>query len=232
MDMVECLMKIGFTKHEAVLYLTLCKKGELTGYEASKISGIPRSNTYLALAGLVEKGGAYKIDGDPVNYAAVMPSELTANTRRQINEIIGYIEANVPVNTEENHPFITIAGKTHILNKLKNVIDQAGQRIYLSMTPEELENIKAELTCAVERGLKVVIITSPGFVLDGAVIYFNDKKPGQIRLIADTSHVITGEISGENKSTCLYSRNKNLVELIKDSLTNEIKLIDITRSST
>ncbi len=54
MDLVDSLMKAGFTRHEAVLYLTLSREGELTGYEAAKISNIPRSNAYLALAGLVE----------------------------------------------------------------------------------------------------------------------------------------------------------------------------------
>lgn len=227
MEIVESLMKIGFTRHEAVLYLTLAREGELTGYEAAKISGITRSNAYLALAGLVEKGGAYFIESDVVKYTAVPVAELSANIRRITASTLDYIEKNIPLKKEVTEPYVTIAGKNHIINKMKNIINLANQRIYLSLSLNELEYIKPEINDAKSRGLKVVIITSPPFAMEGAIIYYNEKKPGQIRLIADSSHVLTGEISDENDSTCLYSKNKNLIQLIKDSLTNEIKLIEL-----
>ena len=42
--------------------MTLLAEGRLTGYEATKLTGISRSNTYTALAGLVEKGAAYVLE--------------------------------------------------------------------------------------------------------------------------------------------------------------------------
>ena len=56
MEIVERLMHFNLTRQEATLYLLLVKAGRLTGYEAAKQTGISRSNTYTALAGLVEKG--------------------------------------------------------------------------------------------------------------------------------------------------------------------------------
>ncbi len=58
MNLVECLMKTGLTRNESELYIALCREGELTGYEAAKLTGIPRANAYQALAGLADKGGA------------------------------------------------------------------------------------------------------------------------------------------------------------------------------
>ena len=55
------LMNFGLTRQEANLYVLLVLEGELNGYEAAKKSGISRSNTYNALAGLVEKGAAYML---------------------------------------------------------------------------------------------------------------------------------------------------------------------------
>ena len=78
-----------------------------------------------------------------------------------------------------------------------------------------------------DKGLKVVLITSPPFSLPGVIVHYHEKAPGQIRLIADSSYVLTGEISNSTESSCLYSRNKNLIQLIKDSLTNEIKIIEM-----
>lgn len=232
MDLVESLMKAGFTRHEAVLYMTLCKEGELTGYEAAKISSIPRSNAYLALAGLVEKGGAIRTDGDSSKYAAVPPRELTFSIRRQMEQVYQTVEETSPSREYGSEPYFTITGKRNVINKMCHLIANAAERIYISTSPRELEYVKKDLEDARNRGLKVVIITSPGYVMEGAVIYRNEKQPGQVRLIADTAHVLTGEIGGAAESTCLYSKNRTLIQLIKDSLTNEIKLIQIQNDQT
>lgn len=230
LDIIECLMKIGLTRHESVLYITLCKEGELSGYEAAKISGIPRSNAYLALAGLVEKGGAYRIDSEVVKYTSVPVNEFILNVRKQYGQIFDYIEENIPVRDTAKDPYITIAGKANVINKMKNMIRQAQERVYISVSPEELEYVKQELLEARDKGLKVVIITTPPYTMNGVILYHNQKQPGRIRLIVDTAYVLTGEIDEDDKSTCLYSKSKNLIELIKDSLTNEIKLIQNTKS--
>lgn len=231
MDIVECLMKTGFTRHESILYLVLCKEGELTGYEAAKLSGIPRSNAYLALAGLVDKGGAFRIDSDAVKYAAVPAKELVFNLRRQLDTVFNFIERNAPEKELEHDPYITISGKRHIVNKVNYLINSARQRVYLSVSPMELEYVRKELDDARDRGLKIVIITSQPFEMEGVVVYYNEKRPGQIRLITDTEHVLTGELSDREDCSCLYSKNSNLVQLIKDSLTNEIKLISVERQN-
>jgi sugar-specific transcriptional regulator TrmB len=227
MDIVECLMQIGFTKHEAVLYITLCREGELTGYEAAKISGIPRSNAYLALAGLVEKGGAFRIDSDAVKYTAVPAAELIYNVRRKTEKMFELIEENVPLREKPGEPYITISGRQHIIDKMSHIISHAAERVYLSASPVEVEFVKRELLEARDRGLKVVLITSGPSEIEGITVYRNEKQPGQIRLIVDTSHVLTGELAADDGCTCLYSMNKNLIQLIKDSLTNEIKLIQL-----
>ena len=59
MNLIEGLTNFNLTKQEATLYVLLLKSGQMTGYEAAKQTGISRSNTYTALAGLVDKGAAY-----------------------------------------------------------------------------------------------------------------------------------------------------------------------------
>jgi HTH-type transcriptional regulator, sugar sensing transcriptional regulator len=232
MDLIEALMKLGLTKHESLLYLTLCKEGELSGYEASKISGISRSNVYLALAGLTDKGGAYRIDGDPVKYLAVPAKEFSNNIRRQIDGALQVVAENIPGRNEPINSFINISGRTQVVHKMKNLILQATERIYLSCAPQVLSLLENEIIAARDKGLKIVLITTPSYSLTGTVIYYRENKElGQIRLITDTSHVLTGELSHDQESTCLYSRNRNLVQLIKDSLTNEITLITMAEAS-
>lgn len=224
MNLVECLMKTGLTRHESELYLALCRVGDMTGYEAAKAAGISRSNAYQALAALVDKGGAYVIEGNVPKYTAVPPEEYCRNVFRDTEKNLAKIIRECPVHQTTSEPYITIYGFSHILNKMKNIILNAKERIYVSVIEKELDYIKKELIQASERGLKVVAITSGKILLPGVIVHTISKRPGQIRLIADSSYVLTGEITGNDSDICLYSRNKPLIELLKDSLTNEIKL--------
>ncbi|HEX2954885.1 MAG TPA: helix-turn-helix domain-containing protein [Bacillota bacterium] len=231
MELIECFGQLGFSRQEASLYLLLCREGLLTGYEAAKLSGITRSNVYLALAGLEEKGGAYRSEGEAVRYGAVPIGELVANLRRALEASLAYIEGNVPEQKKEAEPFYTISGRYHVVDKMKNMILQAGERLYISVDQGHWDQVEEEIKKAVAKGRKTVIVTDFPLTLAGATIYQHHKDPGQIRLIVDSSEVLTGEIGRDATANCLYSKNKNLVQLIKDSLTNEIKLIGMDQKS-
>lgn len=229
MDIIESLMKLQLTRQEATIYAILINEGPLTGYEVSKLSGISRSNTYSALAGLVDKGAAHMIEGTSTRYIPVEAAELCDNRVLEIHKIKGFLNKNLKPRTDDSEGYITIKGEKHILNKMRNIINNARERAYISVSHEILHEINNELVNAVERKIKLVIITNPPFTFPGAIIYLTDKQQEQIRLIADSTMVLTGDIEDRVHSTCLYSRKKNLVDLFKESLKNEIKLIELLK---
>ena len=102
---------------------------------------------------------------------------------------------------------------------------------YHGMTAEQFlwTWLRSELLEALEKGLKVVIISDESFRLDGAICYGTVKQNEQIRLIADSHTVLTGDLEDEDNSTCLYSCKRNLVDLFKDALKNEIQLIKLQK---
>ena len=229
MSLLDNLIETGLTRHEAQLYLLLNADGVMSGYEAAKQTGVSRSNTYAALAGLVSKGGAVQIDGEVTRYAAVPASEFCMNKRRRLEQILREIQEEMPARREVIEPFLTIRGQTHILDKMKNLISQAEQRIYLALAPDELHMVLPEVRQLCKMGRKVVIITERPFDLPGATVYHTSRKPGQIRLIVDSATVLTGEISDNSPSgsSCLFSRHQALVSLFKESMMNEISLITV-----
>ena len=228
MDVVELLTHFGLTKQEATLYVMLFSEGELTGYEASKLTGISRSNTYTALAGLVEKGAAYLIEGTATRYTPVDIQDFCSGKILELQEYKRKLIKNVPARNKEVDGYITIKGEKHILSKMKSLLTEATQRVYLSMSNEIIELVLDELKNGVSKGIKIVIITNSPFKLEGATVYHADKRQKQIRLIVDSNSVLTGDISDGDNSTCLYSKKKNLVDLFKESLKNEIKLTELT----
>ena len=230
MELIEGLTHFNLTKQEATLYVLLLKEGYLTGYEAAKQTGISRSNTYTALAGLVEKGAAYVLEeGKVTRYTPVAPEEFCTNKIDRLQEIKQKVISQLPVLKSDAEGYITIKGELEIINKLKNTVRQAEARIYVSANKRVMELLKSELIDALNRGLKVVIISDKQFTLPQAICYGTEKQNEQIRLIADSQTVVTGDLEDEENSTCLYSCKRNLVDLFKDALKNEIKLIELQK---
>ncbi|HBW34963.1 TrmB family transcriptional regulator [Desulfosporosinus sp. BICA1-9] len=229
MEIIELLMNFNLTKQDATIYLTLLSEGDLTGYEVAKFTGISRSNTYIALAGLVEKGAAHVIEGNAARYTPVPVDEFCDNKIRNLQEIRLSLIRNMPKQREENEGYITIKGNRNIINKITKMLIEAEKRVYISLSGQTLDIIKPQLNQAVSRGLKVVILTNPPFELNGATIYHVEKTQHQIRLIVDSANVLTGDIIDDDSATCLYSKKQNLIDLFKESLTNEIRLIELMK---
>ena len=222
MELIEGLTHFNLTKQEATLYVLLLKEGYLTGYEAAKQTGISRSNTYTALAGLVDKGAAYVLEeGKVTRYTPVPPEEFCSNKIDRLKEIKDKVLNQLPALKNDAEGYITIKGELEIINKLRNTVRQAEARIYVSANRRVMELLRKELMDALARGLKVVIISDEKFTLPEAICYGTDKQTEQIRLIADSQD--------EENSTCLYSCKRNLVDLFKEALQNEIKLIQIQK---
>ena len=230
MELIEGLTHFNLTKQEATLYVLLLKEGYLTGYEAAKQTGISRSNTYTALAGLVDKGAAYVLEeGKVTRYTPVPPEEFCSNKIDRLKEIKDKVLNQLPALKNDAEGYITIKGELEIINKLRNTVRQAEARIYVSANRRVMELLRKELMDALARGLKVVIISDEKFTLPEAICYGTDKQTEQIRLIADSQTVVTGDLEDEENSTCLYSCKRNLVDLFKEALKNEIKLIQIQK---
>ncbi len=226
MEFIDILLEFGLTRQEATIYHTLLIHGEATGYEIAKLTGISRSNTYNALAGLVEKGASYVIEGQVTKYTPVMVEDFSANSIRYLTALREKLIASAPKPVVESEGYITIKGKKHVMNQLKNMLQNVEYRVYLSAGKELLLSVKKELSTLIKNGKKVVIITDePVLELEGATVYQCDTKIQQFGLIIDSQEVLTGEsVQGEN-TACLYSKNNNFVAVYKEMLSDKIRLI-------
>ena len=59
-----------------------------------------------------------------------------------------------------------------------------------------------------------------------SVIYITELQKGQLRLIVDSKYVLTGEVTGLESDTCLYSGQPHLISIMKEALKNKITLLD------
>lgn len=228
--LIEKLMGFGLTRQEAVLYLSLYQNGEMTGYEASKLTGISRSNVYNSLTGLVEKGAAYKREESAAKYVAVDVNDFCQNRIRRMEEDRAYLVAHVLRPETGSEGYLTISGARHIRDKAVNMLSLSQHRVYLLAPSFFVEGISRELERFVAQGKKAVVLSEREPGISGIIFYRKESVENQLRLIVDSSYVLTGEAGMAPTDTCLYTGQKNFVSVFKEALRNEIKLIELTRN--
>ncbi len=220
MDSYEMLSLFGLTRLEAAIYTELLNGESFTGYELAKLTGISRSNTYTALATLCEKGGAYIIEGTPAKYTAASLDEFCRNRIRMMEKASEELKRLMPNTSASSEGYLTVTGRKNIENKISNMIENAGRRAYFAAGAKTVQSFERFLLKMTESGKKVVIITDSEVEIKGAQTFVTADRGEQIRLIVDSGKVLTGD-----ETSCLYSEKENLVNVIKDSLKYELRLI-------
>lgn len=225
-EFTEKLLLFGLGRQEALLYRCLLQSGELTGYEAAKLTGISRSNVYNGLASLTEHGAAYVLEGMPKRYTAVGLEEFCDNRIRYLREVGKQLVKNCPGPAAESEGYITVEGYQHICDKIHHMLLGARERIYFSASGGFLARWREEIGEQVRLDRKVVLLSGDADAVfagekelrEGIIFYeipsgMNEGRESQVRLIIDSAYVLTGEVEGGSRDTCLYSAQKNLCSL-------------------
>lgn len=226
MDLLESLGRFGMTRQEAALYLTLLSEGEATGYEAAKHAGLSRSNAYAGLASLVAQGAAYLLDGSVPRYSAVEPRDFFQHRQRALREAAEELLPLLPRRRTAPEGYLTVSGMPAIVDRMKTMVEGARLRLYFSLEKSLVAPLLPYLDQAAARGVKVTALTDADLGLAGAVVHRTTPPPGQVRLIVDSAEVLTGDADAAGAS-CLYSRRPALVDLFKQALGNEIRLLEL-----
>ena len=224
MNFIDSLNDFGLTRQEGTIYSALLNHGEMTGYEVAKDTGISRSNVYAALTALVEKGAAYLVEGESTKYRPVEISRFTSNRISELQKTAAWLEKHAPRKVISADGYITITGAKNIKNKIREMLEKTELRLYMMAPAEIIREFEKELQALVAAGKKIVLLTED-YKLKGATVYNAKPDEGQIRFITDSAYVLTGELTDDEHNTCLYSGQKNLVEVMKEALKDKITLL-------
>ncbi|NBH15248.1 TrmB family transcriptional regulator [Lachnospiraceae bacterium] len=239
--LVEDLTAFGLTGQEALIYLELFRAGTSNGYELSKCTGISRSNVYKALEALAEKGAAYVSEGTSRKYTAMEVREFCQNKIASLARKQDFLIEHMPKERKEAEGYITIVSDENIADKIRNMLLKAEQRVYLSMSFFLLLQFQKELRELAARKIKVVVLTSfskeeneevSPQKMKGIKVYATSDKKNQIGIITDSKYVLTGELGKGRDSTCLYTGQVNFVQVFKNSMKNEIRLLELEKEHT
>jgi sugar-specific transcriptional regulator TrmB len=159
--LIDDLKILGFTEYEARVYMALLHGPPATAYEISKVSGVPRPNTYTALNGLAARNAAMPVSERPVRYVAQEPDRLfetiAASTRQLCEDTAGRLRSLAPQPTGQY--VWTLAGEVAVHAKVEELIEAAESEIWLKAdTATARRHADSLRRAAVERGVHLMVI--------------------------------------------------------------------------
>jgi sugar-specific transcriptional regulator TrmB len=139
--LINLLKNYDFTESESKAYISLLQSGAKTGYEVSKMSGVPRSKIYNVLETLTGRGVVMAAqDGKSLVYSALPVDELVSLLRGRSENTLKEIETQLSRFDYElsGEQIWKIRGYDSILNKCLQMISAAKEQVLMQVWARDL----------------------------------------------------------------------------------------------
>ena len=251
----EHLRGLGFTQHEAAVYVFLLRHPLSTGYEVAKGSGLPRGNVYQVLETLARRGAAQALSVEPVRYAATPPARLLAAARHEVEQrydaaLEALREIETPADVEL---FYTLRGADQVRTRLIDMVNATHRRAVLSLWAADLPPLAMALRQAQQRGAAVVLnvfgddeaprtngesgrvdgdssVFRPSSLPEGVQVYWHepaDKTVGGHLIFAAVDDAQALAATLDEPASGVYTQNATLVRLVEKLVRDESYLAEI-----
>ncbi len=152
------LANIGLSDYEIHAYLSLLQCHPVNGSRLSKQSGIPRARIYDILRTLKKRG--FVAESSKGIFIPLPPDELIKQLMRNYKKDLDRFKDLVnEIRAPADHDFIwTVTGYQRVMDKAKEMIDEAQIEIYIRLFPQEAETLIRTLEKAEKRAVQVKCI--------------------------------------------------------------------------
>ncbi len=237
-DPIDKLVKIGFSEYEAKAYVALLRESPVTGYQLSKLSGVPRSMIYEVVGKLTARGAAMTLRTDgATKYAPVPAAEFFDQLHREHEELISSLKDDLSAlaSVPDLEYVWNIEGHENIIVKAREMIAQAKARIYLALLPVTFPDLQPTLEEAIGRGVRVVLYTTSELKLPGGqvvVARVTEQTLGQagglgLILVIDGEEVLIAEWLTATQARASWTSSPLLVFVAEHHLRTDLYLPQI-----
>ena len=231
---IDLLQEFGLSGNGSKAYITLLKSSPSTGYEISTQSGIPRSAIYSVLSRLEAVGIINSIGENPKRYVALSPSSLIEHfSSLHTDRIQGLTNALDNLDTDnEAFDFWHLHGYRNLVIKMREVIINAQQKVFLSAWAKEIGAAENELEDAEDRGVEVTLFSFCKLNRKfGKTVTYNLKESEleevwnpKIILVADQKITVMGSAINTDDSRSIWTQNKAITEIAMNHIILDITL--------
>ena len=234
------LMGLGLSEYEGRAYLTLLKESPSTAYEIGKNSGIPTSKIYQVINKLSGKGIVSVVDsGKTKRYIPMNPDDLLHNHRTMTERVVQSLRRDL-ARIHQRLEFSSLWNITeydYLIEKIKDMTDEAKRTILLSIWGEEFERIEANISDAVQRGVKTVVLHFGQTRSRSCQIYqhpiqgtiYQEKGGRAIVASVDSAEMLMGTIFKYGRIHSVWSRDRGFAIMAEDYIKHDIYIMKIIR---
>lgn len=233
--LIDEMKQLGLTQYEAKAYLKLLEHSPVNGYALSKNSGVPRSRVYEVLDGLIKKQLVFeKNTENGTIYYPLEPDLLIKKLKKNYESIIDHVKEETThlfVKNKEQYESKVISGRKNIFDFIELLLDNAKNRIDISIWQEEYKDLEDCFERSIQRGIKVKGLY---FGYDNKLkdvlthrrldTYLEEKEERYIIIIIDKKEAITGIISRGEESQVTWTNDFGAIDIMEDYIVHDLMI--------
>lgn len=230
MDTLLALREMGFTEYEAKVYLALIDESPATGYQVSKVSGVPRSMVYETLRRLHARGAVLEnVEGRATLYRPLPPDVLldrsVANHQRLVEDLRTELETRYAAPKVER-PW-SITGRDAVRSYAAQLIRGAGEEVFLVLNDDDLAALSEEIGTVAQAGVEVSTLLTGHGELEHGMVLRHPPLESELQGLLDTLLVVVDNeetliASSNQEMTATVTRNPNLVLIARQFVWMEL----------
>lgn len=238
-ELLSKLKELGFNTYESKVYLSLLKHHPATGYEISKVSGVPQARAYDTLKVLESRKIVVPTGNKPATYIPINPDELLDRCEKTYMSSLEFLRSNLPnIAPDFVEPVLNIRGTKGIFEYAIDILNSAEKEIFLEIWDKDVELLKESLEKASERGVEIKIVGYNDVNVDFGTVYqhgLGEKIETQLGgrwliMAVDNSHGIAGTVSDSNNvPQAVCTRHPGIVLIIKEVVVHDIYLLEVEK---
>jgi len=234
-DLTARLVSLGFSEYEAKAYIALLRENPVTGYQLSKLSGVPRSMIYEVLDKLIARGAAMVLpSGDSVRYAPVPAPRFLDQLHREHEELVTSLKDDLAAlaSAPDLEYVWNIEGQRNIMARAIEMLHRTRVRAYMALLPVTFEALQPALAGAIQRGVRVVVYTPTPLDLPGGRVVITPmplealSQTGRLglTLAVDGKEVLIAEWLSESEARGTWTSSPLLVFVTEHHLRTDLYL--------
>lgn len=235
-EKINLLKNIGLTDTESKVYLTLIKNGNTSGYEASKLSGVPRSKIYNTLESLVRKGFVLFSEKDGnTRYASIPINEISEKIKREINHTLDELDTQL-----KDYEAVTdleyiwhIKEYNNVFAKCRNIINSTEKELLIQIWEEDISEIIDEVIELQDKGVKIGAVffsenekfelPLKNYVKHGMLKQKHEEMGGRfITLVSDNKQVVFGQILSGNVAEVIWTKSRPMISMAGECVRHDM----------
>lgn len=232
MNLLAKLAELGFTEYEAKVYLALLDEHPASGYQISKMAGVPRSMVYEALGRLKLRGAVLETPDERATlYRPLPPDVLLDNHESAQSRLIGELRlglAGLYKAREEDHIW-SIRGRDALLAYARELVRRAQQEVFLVLDDPDVAALHDEIVATCERGIPTSAVLTGVAPLACSQIVRHPPLESQLHelsgtlvVVVDGQEVLVAANGADREVTATVTRNRNLVLIARQFVWMEL----------